>query len=67
MTPRQPIYESVGGDLEFVHLPGYARYLLDNKIEEFVNRSLKVSREMNIPLLRYFAGIPDEKTDCHGD
>ena len=29
------------------------------EVEEYVTRSLKISREMNIPLLRYFAGVSD--------
>jgi PAS domain S-box-containing protein len=58
--------QSSGSDLNFNHLTGYARYLLDHKLEEYTRLSLKISRDMSIPLLRYFADIPDERLVAMG-
>ncbi|HEY1055153.1 MAG TPA: PAS domain-containing protein, partial [Emticicia sp.] len=47
--------------LHFKYLPAYAQYLLDNKLEDFTRISLAISREVKIPLLRFFEGMPEDE------
>jgi signal transduction histidine kinase len=35
------------------YLPGFARFLLDHHVEELVKDALRLSREMNVPMLKY--------------
>ena len=39
---------------ELVHLPSYAQFLLDNKVDEFAQYQINLAFELNIPLLNYF-------------
>jgi len=48
------------GTLHFKHLPGFAKFLLEEKMDELAKESLAVSREVNYPLLKYFAHLPEE-------
>ena len=46
--------------LHFEYLPAYAQFLLENHQRAFTLALLRISREMNVPLLKYFAGMPEE-------
>jgi PAS domain S-box-containing protein len=46
---------------ELQYFPAYARFLLDNRLPEFAATLLRLSRELDIPLLRYFEGFPEEQ------
>ena len=43
------------------YLPGYAAFLLDQHLPAFVAELIQLSREEDIPLLRYFSSYPQEK------
>jgi PAS domain S-box-containing protein len=47
--------------LRFVHLPGFAQFLLDNKLDELVKKQLEFSREVNLPLLKVLEALPKEQ------
>lgn len=47
--------------LSFTHFPGYARFLLDNKLNEFVAKQFEFSRQVEIPLLKLLAHMPEEQ------
>lgn len=47
--------------LDFKYLPYYAQYLLTNKLEDFTRTSLIISREIKIPLLKFFEEMPEEE------
>jgi PAS domain S-box-containing protein len=47
--------------LNFFYFPAYAKFLLDNKLHEFVIEQLKVSKEMPIPLLNFFKNFSEEE------
>ncbi|MEO6039049.1 MAG: PAS domain-containing protein, partial [Saprospiraceae bacterium] len=47
-------------ELAFKYLPAYAQFLLTHHLEEFARSSLRVSRELQIPLLKYFEAMPEE-------
>jgi len=42
-------------------LPAFADYLLREKLDEFVTEQIRVSREVNLPLLKYFEGMAEEQ------
>ena len=43
------------------HLPGYAEYLLQNKLEEYIDYQLNLSKELNIPLLKLLKRLDEEQ------
>ena len=47
--------------LHFNYLSDYAQYLLDNKLEDFTRTLLAISREVKIPVLRFFENMPEEE------
>jgi len=47
------------GTLRFQCLPAYAQFLLDHKLEEFSASLLQNSRQLNVPLLRFFDAMPE--------
>ena len=40
--------------LDFKVMPRFCRYLLEHKLEEFSRRSLRLSLEVDLPMLRFF-------------
>lgn len=54
-----PVKNLISLDLKY--LPGYAQYLLDNKLREFVEMSLENARPLNIPMLKFFESLPHEE------
>lgn len=49
------------GKLHFEYFDKYARFILENKLEEFAAEQLRLSREYNIPLLKAFAHLSEEQ------
>ncbi|MDB5228931.1 MAG: sensor signal transduction histidine kinase [Bacteroidota bacterium] len=47
--------------LDLHYLPAYADFLLQNKLEEFNSAMLRISREVEIPLLKLLALMPEEQ------
>src|ERR1700745_32982 len=47
--------------LSFTHLPGFAKFLLENKLEPLVKKQLELSREVKIPLLKLLEQMPAEQ------
>jgi len=43
------------------HLPKYAAFLLKNHLTDFVTELIRLSREEDVPLLKYFSSMSDEK------
>ena len=48
----QPLTISPFLSLQFEHLPGFAAYLLKERLAEFSHYQLELSRELEIPLLK---------------
>jgi PAS domain-containing protein len=49
--------ESALEDLEFRYFPAYARFLLENNVQQLVEEQLRLSRILNLPLLTFFESI----------
>jgi PAS domain S-box-containing protein len=47
--------------LHFKYLNTYAQYLLNHKLEEFTRVVLAISREVKIPVLRFFENMPEDE------
>jgi signal transduction histidine kinase len=47
--------------LQFAYLPAFGKYVLEHKLDEYNRDSLAFAREIDFPLLRYLAHIPDEQ------
>ncbi|HEX8516691.1 MAG TPA: hypothetical protein VF868_10865 [Bacteroidia bacterium] len=43
------------------HLPEYAGYLLENKLEEFVLVGIRFARELDLPMLKPLSRIPEKE------
>ncbi len=52
--------------LNFTHLPGYALFLLQNKIPEIVRTQLKLFRKLNVPVFKYFSDLPEKELEDRG-
>jgi PAS domain S-box-containing protein len=55
------IYEYEPGMYIYRYLPTFAKYLIDNHLDDFVSDQLAFSRKINIPLLKYLAHYSEEE------
>ena len=56
-----PINRLKFGELNFKCFPAYAQFILDNKLQEFALTTIKLSREVNLPLLKLFKSYSEEQ------
>jgi len=47
--------------LVFSHLPGYASFIKESYLIPYIQEQIVISRQINLPMLKYFAGIPDDE------
>lgn len=47
--------------LDLKYLPDYATFLLDNKLQEFTAEQLRLLKELDVPLLKFYSGLSDEE------
>src|SRR6201989_2611425 len=52
--------------LNFNYLDGYAKFLLENLIDDFVKKQLFFAREIKLPLLKYLKDFSDEELIARG-
>ena len=45
------VFEAYAGMYRYKHLPGFAQFILNNRLIEFINEQLDLSFRLNIPLL----------------
>ena len=50
-------------DFNFNYLPGYADFILQQKFEEYLQSIINTSREVKLPMLRYFEKLSAEEKD----
>jgi PAS domain S-box-containing protein len=53
--------ETQMGVLVFRHLPGFAGFLLKNHLVEYIKEQLRLSKELDLPLLRQLSHIPEDQ------
>lgn len=49
------------GLFKFQYLPDYAKFLLNNKLEEFTTVGIRFCRELDLPMMRPLAKLPETK------
>ena len=52
--------------LVFRYLPAYAAFIRDNHLIPYISEQIRVSRETNIPILKFLEGISDEQLIAMG-
>jgi len=50
----------VQDDMKFSVIPEFARFILDNHLDDYIRKEVSISRAMNIPLWEQFRGVSDE-------
>jgi len=48
-------------ELHFIHLPLFAKFLLEQHLTDFVKVQLRLSRELDLPILKYFSSMPESE------
>lgn len=48
-----------GAKFKFQYLPDYAKFLLENKLDEFVTVGIRYCRELDLPMMRALAKMPE--------
>lgn len=46
--------------LDFKYVPDFARFLLDERLDDLCREALAVSREVEYPLMKFFENMPEE-------
>jgi hypothetical protein len=46
---------------KFKYLPQFADYILKNKLEEFVTVGIRLARELDLPMLKPLAKVPEQE------
>jgi PAS domain S-box-containing protein len=47
--------------LTFTYLPAFAQYIKDNYLVEFIREQLRLSKEIEVPMLKFFESMPEEQ------
>jgi hypothetical protein len=55
-----PVPESKRSDFKFQYLPEYAKFLLSNKLDEFVTVGIRFARELDLPMMRALAKVAEK-------
>jgi PAS domain S-box-containing protein len=55
------IYELAPGMYDYTHLPAFAGFILKDHLDEFVRDQIRISQEVNIPLLKHLAQFREEE------
>jgi hypothetical protein len=45
---------------KFQYLPDFAKFLLENKVEEFIQVGIRFCREVDLPMLRPLSKMPEK-------
>src|SRR5437764_238626 len=48
-------------NLNFKYLPAYAKHLSTTQLNEFVKEQIRISREVDLPLLKYLEGMTEKQ------
>ncbi|HEY0679489.1 MAG TPA: PAS domain-containing protein [Chitinophagaceae bacterium] len=57
----QHVSEKRKAGLHFTYLPLFAKFILENKLGDFVTDQLQLSRELNLPLLSHFSSMSEDE------
>lgn len=54
------IPDSIKAKFKFQYIPEYAKFLLNNKLDEFIVVGIRFCRELDLPMLRPLAKMPEK-------
>ncbi len=54
-------YETHPGMYNFKYIPAFAKFILENHLDEFVKEQIEWSFKLNLPLLRLFSHLSSEQ------
>ena len=52
---------NIRANFKFQYLPDYAKFLLNNKLDEFVTVGIRFARELDLPMLRPLSKLTEEQ------
>jgi hypothetical protein len=55
-----PVPEKKKAEFKFQYVPEYAKFLLTNKLDEFVTVGIRFARELDLPMMRALAMVPEK-------
>jgi len=55
------IYQSDPEMYQYTHLPGFAKFLLDQHLDDYVQDQLDLSKEMSPPILKYLSRMSEDE------
>lgn len=61
MMPTEKSRDSIDHNLYFTLFPDFAKWILDNRLDEYCQIGLELSKEEKVPLLKFFEQIPEEE------
>lgn len=61
MTEKSASFNTKAENLNFTYFPGFAGFILENHIKDYVLEQIVLSREVNLPLMKLFAHMTDEQ------
>lgn len=51
--------------LEFKYLPDFAKYVLENRLDDYVSQQLELSRKFEMPILKYFQHMNEDELKAY--
>jgi PAS domain S-box-containing protein len=61
MLKENKTSEVLPGSTVFRHMPGFAAFIKKNYLVPYISEQINISREINLPMLKFFQGIPDDE------
>ncbi len=56
----------INAEMHFTALPAFADFLLNSKLEEYTREQLRISKEINLPLLKYLTSFSEDELLAFG-
>jgi PAS domain S-box-containing protein len=53
--------DTKSSQLDFKYFPGFASFILENHLIDYIKEQLAIARELNVPLLKFFSHLTDEQ------
>ena len=52
-------------DIILVHTPAFAKFILENHLEQYVILQGEISIDLNLPILKFFLDIPEPELKAY--
>lgn len=61
LTEEMETYDTRPHVKLYLHLPDYARFLLEHHLEDYIHFQLRLSRELNLPMMRHLSHMGERE------